>query len=336
MMYKKILLFLGLITYSVHSMVGMEAKAAPAATVSNLCICGQPGNLLCSRCATARYCGAECQKKDWTNGHKEACAVLVLKKKLELASQNKLSIADSEGYTPLMRACMRGDEATVRSLLAQGASALFSNKVKITARMEVLGMVPSQSTKIFTPLRLAAANGSMGCVKALVELVPSAISHDETCEGPTALVLALHAYQTDVVTFLISKGARIEGPFSDEGGTLLHELFCGSFGVSALQKKSCAMPPLPLLTYLVEECKIDIDSQNQSGSTPLHIVTNFGSVEAAKLLIERFHANPHLTDRRGATPLDSARTLKDLMRRQLMGQVRINFDPLITYLASRT
>src|SRR5437868_13083427 len=31
--------------------------------------------LVCGRCRVARYCSAECQKNDWTEGkHKEACA----------------------------------------------------------------------------------------------------------------------------------------------------------------------------------------------------------------------------------------------------------------------
>lgn len=105
-MYKKILLCVGLISF-VPTMVGMESKPASVATVLNLCICGKPGNLKCSRCLTAGYCGAECQTKDWRNGHKEACTVLVLKKKLELASQNTLNKPDAEGYTSLMRACMK-------------------------------------------------------------------------------------------------------------------------------------------------------------------------------------------------------------------------------------
>ncbi|KAJ7760073.1 hypothetical protein DFH07DRAFT_816803 [Mycena maculata] len=34
--------------------------------------CGKHADLICSGCKTARYCGAECQKKDWKT-HKKDC-----------------------------------------------------------------------------------------------------------------------------------------------------------------------------------------------------------------------------------------------------------------------
>ncbi|GLE04566.1 hypothetical protein PINS_up013521 [Pythium insidiosum] len=36
-------------------------------------VCKSASNLVCSRCKVVRYCGAECQKKDWKDAHKKTC-----------------------------------------------------------------------------------------------------------------------------------------------------------------------------------------------------------------------------------------------------------------------
>jgi hypothetical protein len=36
-------------------------------------VCKEPSTLVCSRCKAVRYCGAECQKKDWKLSHKQKC-----------------------------------------------------------------------------------------------------------------------------------------------------------------------------------------------------------------------------------------------------------------------
>lgn len=37
-------------------------------------VCKSASTLVCSRCKVVRYCGAECQKKDWKEGnHKTSC-----------------------------------------------------------------------------------------------------------------------------------------------------------------------------------------------------------------------------------------------------------------------
>mmetsp|Transcript_36716 Transcript_36716/g.90665 ORF Transcript_36716/g.90665 Transcript_36716/m.90665 type:complete len:164 (-) Transcript_36716:49-540(-) len=43
-------------------------------------VVGHPKDFkLCAKCKTARYCGAACQKLDWTTGHREKCGVFKAK-----------------------------------------------------------------------------------------------------------------------------------------------------------------------------------------------------------------------------------------------------------------
>ena len=47
-----------------------DAKATPLQC--NAEGCSKAGDLQCARCKV-KYCGKECQKKDWSAGHKRVC-----------------------------------------------------------------------------------------------------------------------------------------------------------------------------------------------------------------------------------------------------------------------
>ncbi len=38
-------------------------------------VCQKPSNLRCSQCRQRKYCGGDCQIKDWRAGHRQACSV---------------------------------------------------------------------------------------------------------------------------------------------------------------------------------------------------------------------------------------------------------------------
>ena len=61
----------------VHEPGGAEIVAAPVLAPEQRCACaGCParGAKLCAACKRVRYCGADCQKKDWKARHKAECA----------------------------------------------------------------------------------------------------------------------------------------------------------------------------------------------------------------------------------------------------------------------
>lgn len=48
------------------------------ANTGQICeICSSRAKLQCSRCKKKRYCGKDCQKKDWTKKHKQTCAAKI-------------------------------------------------------------------------------------------------------------------------------------------------------------------------------------------------------------------------------------------------------------------
>lgn len=53
------------------------------------CVCGHPGEALCSRCHVAAYCGLDCQRKDWKT-HKAICGSLTQCSDGEVALQERV------------------------------------------------------------------------------------------------------------------------------------------------------------------------------------------------------------------------------------------------------
>ncbi len=250
---------------------------------------------------------------------------------IEFLAKNYLGVVNSRdawGYTPLMVACLNGYDDGVRCLLAHGASSETSCVVDIAAHM-TKSELPISDGEVITPLRIAALLGELGCVRILVETVPAIIAHEEVCAGPTALACAVKMYRPDVVRYLVEKGARVDVLHSQEEGTLLHEAFSGLFGFRIIEKKRNALPSLELLRFLVNECKIDVNARSRLGNTALHLITNFGSVQAARLLVEQLGADPSVTDAHGETPLVLAQKLK-----RLFGNEMTNFDGIIAYFES--
>ncbi len=105
-------------------------------------------------------------------------------------------VEESEpGYTPLMYAAM-GDDAEMIRLLAKAGA-----RVDVAAKGEYGGD---------NPLLLAAQNGRVEAVRALVEL--KANLNVRTQQGETALDLARAAGHEEIVTILKAAGAREQAP----------------------------------------------------------------------------------------------------------------------------
>ena len=58
---------------------------------------------------------------------------------------------------------------------------------------------------------------------------------------------------------------------------------------------------VPILQYLIEKQKCDVDKETESGNTPLHVASLTGSVEAVQYLLEH-GANKEAKNKKGETP----------------------------------
>jgi len=58
-------------------LVGKDYFTSDEQEIDESCrVCGLEGLKRCSRCKTAIYCSVECQRREWTDGHKVLCASL--------------------------------------------------------------------------------------------------------------------------------------------------------------------------------------------------------------------------------------------------------------------
>jgi len=104
---------------------------------------------------------------------------------------------DRYGQPPLLLAAERGDEAGVRALLRKGAD-----------RNAITGFSDMGGTHADTALKRAAAKGSTGVVRALLD--NGADIDGKGASGDTALMIAAKAGQEAVVRLLVDKGADID------------------------------------------------------------------------------------------------------------------------------
>lgn len=144
------------------------------------------------------------------------------------------SIANHEGVTPLMKACIRNHCAAVGALLAANAAVLGVEGHKDSAittccrvdRPEILEMLLARCTRLHGKGKLqaelmrigavivASAWGHAACVKALlthdVDVEAKSPSSDPILPNATALHLAVHHGHVQVITTLIEAGAAID------------------------------------------------------------------------------------------------------------------------------
>ena len=66
---------------------------------------------------------------------------------------------------------------------------------------------------------------------------------------------------------------------------------CPSVGVFAIHRAS-EVGSVPIVRFLVEECHVDVNVRDNSGTTPLHYAAYNGHLEVLKYLIEVAKAKP--------------------------------------------
>lgn len=95
------------------------AVAGPLAAGAPSCAaCGGAGSMRCSACDSARYCGAECQRKHWPL-HRAACRARAADKAAGLLDALDVNLRDSAGRSALAWACIKRHAGCVQLLLAR-------------------------------------------------------------------------------------------------------------------------------------------------------------------------------------------------------------------------
>jgi len=174
---------------------------------------------------------------------------------------------DRYGQPPLLLAAERGDEASVRALLRKGAD-----------RNAIAAFSPMGGTHADTALKRAAATGSTGVVRALLD--NGADVDGKGSSGDTALMIAAAAGQEAVVRLLVDKGADIDkrnqagksalGIAEASGRAAIVQILLAKAAVKTDKRKGAAL----LLYFLAKgkECSLkNWNPASQSGEVLLDL-----------------------------------------------------------------
>ncbi len=186
-----------------------------------------------------------------------------------------VDVRDGQDWTPLHRAVVQGNQDMAELLLAHGA---WLTRRRFGQSLVMLAMYGNQKEMVkflidkgirrwHSPVHLAAFFGGLNEVKSYL-----AAGGDIDAQGSfdqlTLLMCAMYGEQTDVIEFLISKGADLN--LQDcQGLTALHR----------------AVADLPEIARLLLDKGADVTIRSDFGATPLTRAVFFSDVEMLKMLI---------------------------------------------------
>ena len=140
-----------------------------------------------------------------------------------------------------------------------------------------------------TPLHLAAVNGDVETIKALLEDGANVEAHDY--EFDTPLASAMHEGHISAIEALIEGRADVDGPCVEQYTPLILAILEDNDDmVEFLLTKGAN------IHYKVPNC----------GMTPLHFAAHYDNLTAAQTLL-RYKADHTMEDELGRTPLELAR-----------------------------
>lgn len=175
-----------------------------------------------------------------------------------------ISILDKDGNTPAMQAAKYGHLETLKFLTVRGAQLHITNKAG------------------FNILDIAALNNQVKIVNYLLSHFLASILKDKNKYSNAMLTAAKHSKTNMVIHLLIAGQAyyRVSDKDKEDGNTVLHiAVITGNH---------------ELLRKILEEFQPNVNMQNKSGDTALHIAINKKNILAGFLL---FHANASTTIR---------------------------------------
>ncbi|XP_048244964.1 ankyrin-3-like isoform X2 [Haliotis rufescens] len=267
--------------YSLH-------KAASLGDIRRMHLLIDQGEFVAStddRGWTPLHCACE-------NGHGEAVAVLVSRRKGDVQKRAKLTlyspIMDTKyaylaGILPLHIACLNGHENVAHILIKSGAN------------------VDDKSETGTTALFFASGNGHKSAVEFLIKSGASVTAVNK--DGWTALHQACQNGHESVATLLIKSGASVTAEDKD-GCTVLHIACQNGHGslaallvksgasVTAEDKEGCTVLHIACqnghgtLAALLVKYGASVTAVNKDGSSALHLACKNGHESVATLLIK--------------------------------------------------
>ena len=244
---------------------------------------------------------------------------------------------NNENYTPLLYAAMKGRAESVVTLYALGADPFASSapaggrnaiEVAIRAKRWNVSAVLHQ-LGVYKDINYAASSGDLGMVRTMLDEEPPAIEAEQL-NNATPLLSAALAGQTEVVEFLLTRGADMETTTFEGLSVLGAALESGNLNTA----KALVNAGLPPNSYLDRKFGIrplhwcakrnqmamattflDLgalpDDGTLAGERPLHTAVIAGSGDVATLLLER-GASPSIQSDNGYTPIHFAAELNKI------------------------
>jgi ankyrin repeat protein len=188
-----------------------------------------------------------------------------------------VDVRDGQDWTPLHRAVVQGKQDMAELLRAHGA---WLTRRRFGQSLVMLAMYGNQKEMVkflidkgirrwHSPVHLAAFFGGLDEVKSYLA-AGGDIDAQDPFDQLTLLMCAMYGEQTDVIEFLISKGADLN--LQDcQGLTALHR----------------AVADHPEIARLLLDKGADVTIRGDFGATPLTRAVFFSDVEMLKMLIAK-------------------------------------------------
>jgi ankyrin repeat protein len=176
--------------------------------------------------------------------------------------------------TPMLEACRRGFDEIVRILLDAGADAWWQDH-----------------RGGWSAIAEACKEGHLSTVQLLLnhdkDLLEIACKYGDTIRN-TPLLVAIQSGQSEIVRFLLDRGANVRRTGRD--------------GFTALMTV-CSGQDLEIMR-LVAAADVDVEARDDFQRTALHHAANHGRIEFMRELILHYNANMFVVDKYGVTPFD--------------------------------
>jgi len=181
----------------------------------------------------------------------------------------KMNVQDQKGLTPLHFAAATGDEKIVKMLLENGADVWVRDEMGKT------------------PAHLACAINSLELVEMLITEEMTHLT-DSAKNSMLHVVLMNEPPSLKIIHLLIKR--KVNPDAKDQNGN------------TALHKAIPTFDP-EIIGAIAEKTQI-IDSQDQKGQTPLHLICALAKVDETKILeiLLKQKADPNLKNKQGKTP----------------------------------
>ncbi len=221
---------------------------------------------------------------------------------LLLRNRPPFEVANGEGVTPLMNACLDGETMLATRLISHGADIHATDSegraaLYLAARegqLEIVKVLLDHGANIEAPNKNGRRPLHVAAQQAQLEVVKALLDHGANVEAPDQdawrpLHLAACNDQLDVVKALLDHGANIEAP-NKNGRRPLH--------VAAQQAQ------LEVVKALLDY-GANIEASTKVGSRPLHIAAWNGQLSVVKTLLDH-GANVEAPNSDGERPLHYA------------------------------